>query len=98
MENEVRNIIVELKTAFKGDPRPSHLQKEGRADDQSVKPPEGGLGVGTKIGLTVMVVLIGGMIYGLLRDLVGHGQYIVAGIEVFILWYIWSRPSKKANK
>ena len=28
VKNEVRNIIVELKTAFKVDSRPSHLQKE----------------------------------------------------------------------
>ena len=97
VKNEVRNIIVELKTAFKVDSRPSHLQKEGPTDGQSVKLPHGGLGVGAKIGLTVMVVLISGVIYGLFRD-IGHGQYFWTAIVVGILFYIWSRPNKKANK
>lgn len=73
------------------------LKDEGPTDGQSVKPPEKGLGVGAKIGLTVIVVLISGVIYGLLRE-IGHGQYISTGIAACILIYIWSRPSKKANK
>jgi hypothetical protein len=79
------------------------FQKEGLKDEappdaQSVKPKQGGLGVGAKIGLTVMVVLIGGMIFGLIRNIVGHGHAIWAGIAACILIYIWSRPRKKANK
>jgi hypothetical protein len=81
------------------EPSSKPFQKEGLKDEappdgQSVKPPHGGLGVGAKIGLTVMVVLISAMIYGLLREIVGHGQYIFTAIEVGILIYIWSRPGR----
>jgi len=46
-----------------------------------------------------MVVLIGGMIYMLLRE-IGHGQYFWSAIVGSILLYIWiwQKPSKKANK
>lgn len=84
--SEAKSYITLQQTAHK---------EEGPADSQSERPPQRGLGVGAKVGLTVMVVLIGGMTFGLLRDIVGHGQYIVAGIEVLILWYIWSRPGRK---
>jgi hypothetical protein len=77
------------------EPSSKPFQKEVRADGQSVKPTNEGLGVGAKIGLTVMVFLIGGMIYGLLRDIAGHGHYIVLGIMTFIIWYIWSRRGRR---
>jgi hypothetical protein len=61
-----------------------------------VKLSEWELGVGAKIGLTVMLVLVGGMIFGLLCE-IGHGQYIWNGIWGGILIYIWLKPGNKAK-
>lgn len=49
------------------------------------------MSLGLKIGLTVLVVLIGGVIFGVLQDTIGRGQYLAAGVEVIILFYIWTR-------
>jgi formylglycine-generating enzyme required for sulfatase activity len=84
------------------EPSSKPFQKEDLKDEappvgQSVKPQQAGLGVGAKIGLTVMVVLIGGIIFGLIRDTMGHGQYLWAAIVGSILMYIWiwSRPGRR---
>lgn len=74
--------------------QPTVHRDEGPVDGQSVRPAQGGLGVGAKVGLTVMVVLIGGMIFGLISNIVGHGHAIWAGILALIIFYIWSRPGR----
>ena len=56
------------------------------------------MGIGVKIGLSIIVVLIGALVYGLLRDLAGFGQYVATGVEVLILGYIWTRPSSKEDR
>ncbi len=55
------------------------------------------MGIWAKIGLTVLVVFIGAIVYGVIRDLVGKGHYIATGVEILILFYIWSRPSKSSS-
>jgi len=50
------------------------------------------MSTGTKIALTVAVVLVGVFVFGTLRDLVGQGHYLATGIEVVVLIYIWMRP------
>ena len=58
----------------------------------------GNMGIGMKVGLSAIVVLIGALVYGLLRDLTGFGQYVSTGVEVLILGYIWTRPSSKEDR
>lgn len=50
------------------------------------------MGRGAKIGISIAVVLIGAFIFGVLRELVGHGEYMATAVEVFILIWIWTRP------
>ena len=58
----------------------------------------GNMGIGMKVGLSAIVVLIGALVYGLLRDLAGFGQYVSTGVGVLILGYIWTRPSSKEDR
>lgn len=56
------------------------------------------MGRGAKIGISVVVVMIGALTYGALRDLFGHGQYLATAVEVLILIWIWTRPTKTSAK
>lgn len=56
------------------------------------------MGRGAKIGISVVVVMIGALTYGALRDLFGHGQYLATAVEVLILIWIWTRPAKTSAK
>lgn len=70
-------------------PRPTVHKDEGPANGQSVKPPQGGLGVGTKTGLTVtgpsgvggwlLLLVIGMMVLG---PLLGAGRIGVDILDV----------------
>lgn len=52
-----------------------------------------------KLISSVIAFVVGSIIYGVIKDLVGAGQYIVAGVIVLILFTIWSRPSvEKINE
>ena len=51
------------------------------------------MSIATKIILSVVVVVVGSIIAGVIRDLIGVGQYIASGVIVVILFYIWGKPS-----
>jgi len=51
------------------------------------------MSIAMKLILSVVVFLVGSIIAGVIRDVVGVGQYIASGVIVLILFYIWSRPS-----
>ena len=53
------------------------------------------MGIGVKVGLTTLVVIVGAVAYGFLRDVAGHGQYFLTAGEVILLVWLWTRPSKK---
>jgi hypothetical protein len=50
------------------------------------------MNIAMKLGLSVVIVLAGSIIAGIVRDFVGFGQYIASSAIVLILFYIWSRP------
>ena len=50
------------------------------------------MSIAMKLGLSVGIVLVGSIIAGIVRDLVGFGQYIASSVIVLILFYVWSRP------
>ena len=56
------------------------------------------MGLGAKLGISIVVVVIGALTYGALWDLFGHGQYVATAIEVLILIWIWTRPTKTSAK
>ena len=56
------------------------------------------MGLGAKIGISIVVIMIGALTYGALRDLFGYGQYLATAIEVLILIWIWTRPTKTSAK
>jgi len=56
------------------------------------------MGRGAKIGISIAVVMIGAITFGALRDIFGHGQYIATVVEVLILIWIWTRPTKTSAK
>lgn len=49
------------------------------------------MGITTKIIWTLVVVVVGSIIAGVIKDLIGVGQYIAAGVIVMILFYIWGK-------
>jgi hypothetical protein len=77
-------------------PHPTEYKDEGRVGRQTVRPQEGGRGVGAKIGLTVMVYVIGTIIYRVISDVIGHGLVagLVFGATTYSIWKIWSRPGR----
>lgn len=56
------------------------------------------MGRGAKIGISIAVVMIGALTYGALRDIFGYGQYLATAVEVLILIWIWTRPTKTSVK
>ncbi len=56
-------------------------------------PYEKAISILMKIVLSVVVFLIGSVIAGAVRDVLGGGFYIISGLIVMVLIYIWSRPS-----
>lgn len=50
------------------------------------------MNIAMKLGLSVVVILVGSIIAAIVRDFVGVGPYIASGVIVLILFYIWSRP------
>jgi hypothetical protein len=54
--------------------------------------------LGEKILLTFVITLLGGVIYGLVRDEFGTGHYIIRGAEILLLVFIWTRPGKKKGR
>ena len=56
------------------------------------------MGLGAKIIVSVLVILIGAFTYGVLHDLVAHGQYLVTAVQMLILFWIWTRPTKSRPK
>lgn len=50
-----------------------------------------------KLGLSIVVVLVGSIIAAIIRELVGAGQYIAFGVIVLVLYNIWSRPRTPAS-
>ena len=46
----------------------------------------------TKVGLTLVVFVVGSIIAGIIKEVVVHGQYLTSGAMVLIFFYIWSRP------
>ena len=51
------------------------------------------MSISTKIMLSLAVIVVGAIITGVIRDMVGAGQYIATGIIVVILFYIWGKSS-----
>lgn len=49
------------------------------------------MSIGVKIVLTAIIFIIGVIGFGILRDEIGHGQYIFTGLEVLALFWIWFR-------
>ena len=47
----------------------------------------------TKIILSIVVFAIGTIVFGVLTDMVGKGQYISVGVMLLILFSIWNRPT-----
>lgn len=45
-----------------------------------------------KLGLSVFVILAGSLLFVFVSEIVGVGQYIVSGVIVMLIFYIWSRP------
>jgi len=72
---------------------PTEYKDESRVGRQTVQPQEGERGVGAKIGLTVMVYVIGMIIYQVVKDIIGHGLVagLVFGATSYSIWKIWSR-------
>jgi len=56
------------------------------------------MSITTKIIWSLVVVVIGSIIAGVIKDLIGVGQYIASGIIVIILFYIWgkSKPEERS--
>lgn len=52
------------------------------------------MGIGAKVGWSILVVVVGVIAFGLFQDIVGRGQYFLTGVEALILIYIWTRPSR----
>jgi len=46
-----------------------------------------------KIILIALVFLTGTIVFGIVKDIIGYGQYIVAGALVYILYRIWKKPA-----
>lgn len=53
------------------------------------------MSITTKIIWTLVVVVVGSIIAGVIKDLIGVGQYIAAGVIVMILFYIWGKSSSE---
>ncbi len=58
------------------------------------------MGISTKIILSLVIIVVGAIIAGVIRDLVGVGQYIIVGVIVVILFYVWGRssPEKQVSR
>jgi hypothetical protein len=52
------------------------------------------MNLAAKIFFTFMITLVGGIIYGLIRDTYGSGHYIFRAVEILLIVYIWTRPNK----
>ena len=48
-----------------------------------------------KIIWSVVTVVVGSIVAGIIRDLVGVGQYIASGVIVVILFYIWGKTGSE---
>ena len=48
------------------------------------------ISIDAKLGLSLVVLLVGLFVYLFLRE-VGFGEYLATGIELVILIYIWTR-------
>jgi hypothetical protein len=48
-----------------------------------------------KIFLTFMILMVGGILYGMIRDTIGRGHYAFRAVEILVLIYIWTRPTKR---
>lgn len=46
----------------------------------------------TKVVSSVVIIVVGAIIAGVIRDIVGAGQYIASGVIVLLLFYVWGRP------
>lgn len=66
--------------------------------DDSHKPElskENGMKISTKIITTILVVVIGSTLVGLINEALGHGGTLVNIVIVVLLFYVWSKPSIK---
>ncbi len=50
------------------------------------------MSIATKIALTLVVLVVGTVIFGIIKEVVGYGQHLFAGAMLLIFFYIWSRP------
>jgi formylglycine-generating enzyme required for sulfatase activity len=104
IDSEPKRYISPPPTEYKDERRvghqpvkPSIEYNESRVGRQTVEPQEGGLGVGAKIGLTIAVLVIGGILRQLVRDFVGTGIVpggLVLGAITYTIWKIWSRSGR----
>lgn len=53
------------------------------------------MSIAKKIFITILIVVIGTIISGVVGDLIGVGQYITTGVMVVIIFLVWSRPHPK---
>ena len=53
-----------------------------------------------KIIWSIVTIVVGAIIAGIIRDMIGVGQYIASGVTVIILFYIWGKsgPEKTGAK
>ncbi len=53
------------------------------------------MGTTAKVVTTLIIALVGSLIVGIVKSEFGQGQYLVAGLVVIVLFFIWSRPRKE---
>ncbi len=53
------------------------------------------MGISIKIILSLVIIVAGVIIAGVIRDLVGVGQYIISGVIVVVLFYAWGDYSSE---
>ncbi len=52
---------------------------------------EGSMGLAIKIVCSVIIVILGTVLFVVVRDAFGVGQYLIGGITAFCLIYMWSK-------
>jgi hypothetical protein len=75
------------------------VEETGRQDAGAVCPSKQTtactLSIVVKVVGSLIILIIGGVIFSLIREFVGIGQYVFTAIEMLFLGFLWSKPADK---
>ncbi len=49
------------------------------------------MGILAKVALSIVIVVVGAVIAGIVKESIGAGQYLIHGVIVVALIYLWSK-------